>query len=776
MSAPLGKNKQPIPAAGDGCEAVLRRSLDVDQVVERIFALVFGTGGAGVAVTAVGGYGRRQLFPHSDVDLLILFESQAAALAFRDSLAVFLGKLWDCGLRASHSVRTPAECTSLSQDNAELHISLLDARHLAGDSTLWQRLLDGLARFYLRERESLMRALARLARSRHSRYGDTIYHLEPNVKDAPGGLRDYQLYCWLARLARYSPGPLASLEDFLPTDKRAGLIEARRFLFELRCGLHWFHERDNNILTFEYQERAAAGAGLNAPAPRHVAAWMREYFRHARLVHLLAARALEETASSPHSPFALFRNRQSRLSNADFAVTRGRLFLKRPQALESEPGLLLRLFEFMARHGVLAAPETLRRAARAVPAFRLHLDRAHRFELPLWPSLAAILRLPQAYQALTAMRETGLWTALFPEYELIDCLVVRDFYHHYTVDEHCFRAVKTLQELGQVQEPLTARFAELMQETERPELLLFALLFHDADKGVDEADHVGAGVALAEKAMARLQMEEQDRQEVRFLIRHHLEMSATMTGRDLADPATALQFAERVSTLERLRTLTLLTYADTAAVNPDALSPWRKELLWHLYLITHNLLTGEMEAERISEAAPALAQAIGANEEERQALAGFLQGLPTRYLRTRTPQQIAEHFRLQQTCLRKPAAVSLTRRGSLYELVAVAADRPLLFASLAGAVSSFAMNIVKAEGFSNSEGMVLDTLLFADPGRSLELNPGEADRLRSTLELVLLGKVDAQDLLRKRPPPASCRRLRVPRQISYDNQVSANNT
>ncbi len=728
----------------DAQGAVRERSDTVDEVTVRLFHNAFGDGPAsGVAVVAVGGYGRRQLFPCSDVDLLFLVEKQTAAAAARQTIAQLLRDLWDAGLRASHSVHTPAECATLTPGNTELSISLLDARRLAGDRDLYGRLEERLGDFFRRERDLLVRALAQVTRARHAKFGHTIYHLEPNIKEVPGGLRDLQVRAWLERLVEQAP-----------EDSRAELAEAQQFLFGVRWALHGYYQRDNNVLTFEHQDQMAAQSGMEA------AAWMREYYRHVRVVERVAGRMLEETANPPHSLFTIIRDRKSRLSNADFAVTKGLVWVRHPDALEHDAGLVLRLFEFLARHGVPAAPETQRRLARAVDGFRKTLD----WRRPLWPTLAQILRLPHAYLALATMRETGLLAVLFPEQQHIDCLVVRDYYHRYTVDEHSLRTIQTLHELRRDQDPWSPRFAELMEETEQPEVLLFALLFHDAGKGSGQ-DHVVTGLELTEQAMERIQMPHPDREMVRFLIERHLEMSATMRQRDLADPTTAEDFAARVATLERLRKLTLLTYADISAVNPEALTPWRKQLLWRLYVAAHNRLGHEMEADRIEAGAAELARQYP-----------FLDGLPTRYLWTHTREQIAEHAGLVEIFRQKSVAVGLTRRHSLYELVVMAPDRPFLFASIAGTVSSFAMNIVRAEAFSNRDGMVLDTLVFADPNRSLELNPSETERLRVTLERVLLGKIDVRELLERREAGTSLRRPSVARQVAFDNQTSAHDT
>ena len=210
-------------ARGDGAEAIAARTAAVDEIVRREFARAFdGEGVPPVMVAAVGGYGRSQLFPHSDIDLLFLFERQPDADAEKERLARLLTNLWDQKLRISQSVRTPAECSSLAADNAELHVSLLDARFLAGDGRLFDNLsLSLLPKFYLREQKSLMRQLMEMARERHQKFGDTIYHLEPNIKESPGGLRDFQLACWIAQLANVSDRHVPRTEEFLPEIGRA---------------------------------------------------------------------------------------------------------------------------------------------------------------------------------------------------------------------------------------------------------------------------------------------------------------------------------------------------------------------------------------------------------------------------------------------------------------------------------------------------------------------------------------------------------------------------
>jgi [protein-PII] uridylyltransferase len=252
-------------------------------------------------------------------------------------------------------------------------------------------------------------------------------------------------------------------------------------------------------------------------------------------------------------------------------------------------------------------------------------------------------------------------------------------------------------------------------------------------------------------------MPQADRDLVEFLIRHHMTLSTAMQGRDLYDPQTIRDVAHQVETVERLKALTLLTYADISAVNPTVMTGWRSEQFWQLYLIVHAELTRELEAERVTEASHE-----------------FVQGFPTRYLRTHLPEEIANHIDLGLESRKKNGvAVQLKKSFNAWQLTVVAHDRPGLFAAAAGALSSFGMNIHRAEAFANRHGEVLDTFTFEDPHRTLELNPPEADRLCSIAERVLSGKTDVRDLLRNRPAPQlPSRKARIPGRVVFDGAAS----
>jgi [protein-PII] uridylyltransferase len=488
---------------------------------------------------------------------------------------------------------------------------------------------------------------------------------------------------------------------------------------------------------------------------------MREYYRHARDVYRCAKQQMELSDTLAEGGLSRqFREWRSRLSNADFTVSRERVFLRAPQQLASDPALVLRLFEFVARHGIRLSLETERR----VRDHKLYLEEYFATSRPLWQSLKPLLLLPHAAPSLRAMHETGLLQIIIPVWEQIECLVVRDFYHRYTVDEHTLVTLEYLEELRATSDPKRRRFRELVEEMDQMPLLFMALLFHDMGKSDGLEGHAIASARLAERVLERIQMPESDRRTVLFLIENHLILSAVMNSRDLGDPATAIELASRVETIEQLRLLTLMTYADISAVNPDAMTPWRLEQLWRTYLVGHRELTRELDTERI-------------HIPEQDETSKFLEGLPTRYLRTHTPEQVQAHVLLARVASESGLVVDLERSNGVYTLTVLTPDRPNLFASLAGILSSFGMNIVKAEAFANQNGTVLDTFSFADPMRTLELNPAEMDRLKATLRRTVLGNEDVQRLLRGRAKPAPpSKNAEVKPAVAFDGEASESAT
>jgi [protein-PII] uridylyltransferase len=699
---------RPAGAGESVAHTLASRSADVEDLVRNAWSKTLQPV-SGVALAAVGGFGRGELFPHSDVDLLVVVESEAQIAPMREPLSAFLQKLWDAELRPSHAVQTVAYCASEHEDNVELSISLLDRRFLAGDPAMYKWLEEKFGAFAAKRRATLARWLAAMTEARRGKFQNTIYHLEPDLKNSPGALRDLQTVRWLAALRQQSVEVSASFE----------------FLAGLRIRLHEIAGRDHNVLNFDAQESIAPDS----------AALMRDYFRHARAVDREALRALESATAVPGNLLGRFHDWRSRLSTTEFTVSRDRVFLRE----HSRPAGL-RLFEFAARHELKLAADTVDRLAHMQPQ-------------TTWEDWKALLGTPKPSFGLRAMQSSDALAAVLPEWRRIESLVVRDFYHRYTVDEHTLVAITSLESIRD------ARFAGLFGEIPDPWIVRFALLLHDIGKG-SGTDHVTESAAIAGEVLERLNAPEEDRAAVEFLVRNHLELSSVMTARDLEDDATSLLLAARVETVERLKQLTMITYADITAVNPDAMTPWRLEQLWRAYLAGYRALTAGLYSERI-------------HYPQGDARAAFLEGLPMRYLRTHSQAQIDSHFELAKQLESRPVAIEITQERRIYCLTLLTRDRPGLFAAIAGAISAFGLNILKAEAFSNGQGVIVDTFTFADDKRTLELNPSEVDRLRGIVRRVAEGRQDAAQLLRARPKPLlPSRQARLKPSVTLSNDAS----
>ncbi len=771
--------QEQFAASGDGRRALEQRTALVDAIAIQLWQEIISpdpNGPDSFALVALGGFGRGWLFPYSDIDLLFLHAHGDTEQLFKDRVRQLSQQLWDLRLRLSPATRTLAECDRLSADNVEFTISLLDCRYLAGDARLFHRLHDDLIpKLVIRESQSLVQGLAEVTRARHAKFGNTVYHLEPNVKETPGGMRDHNVASWLALIsAMHKLHAWPDRRTLLGERTQKQLDQAIDFLISVRCFLHFRHGRDDSTLGWEAQDEAAArNIGGAQPPTVGAAEWMKLYFGHARAVHRIALQLLDEIPAAWSSLHRQFQNWRSRLSNADFSVVDGRIYLRQSSALQN-PDILLRLFHFLAHHGLKLSATTERKVEQVLPALAATPPRGAELWLYLWE----ILLQPYAADALRAMHSLRLLTLLLPELQSIDCLVVRDFHHRFTVDEHSFLAIESLHRLRQSQAEWEKGYREILEELLQPELLSLSLLLHDTGKGLAVESHVDASLEIAESCLERLDLDAEDRETVRFLIRHHLEFSETLR-RDIFDPAVIRAFAEKVATPERLKMLCLLTYADIKSVNLEALTPWKAENIWQLYIATSAHLNRTLD-ERLhgngDEGYLARLHALAPGATRK--LKSFLEGLPKRYLQSYSPQSILQHFKMASNLGQDGVQLELKRGRHWYELTLVTRDRPHLFASITGVLAAWRMNIVKASAFSNQAGTVVDTFYFTDPFRTLELNLPEWDRLKRDMTAVLCGEADLDRMLRdrlrgaKNGPP----RVSVNTRIEFDDQSSATST
>jgi [protein-PII] uridylyltransferase len=768
--------------AGAGARETLRALCELaDSNIRQIFGEVLrvhNTPSSGLCLLALGGYGRKLLFPYSDLDILFLFGSDKAEEEFRPLIADFARTLWDLGFRVSSAGRTVEECKRIEEDNAEFHLALLDRRFLAGDEELFEKLdkrvLPGSEKA---ARPFLLAQLYKLTKERLTRYGDTIFHLEPNVKDAPGGLRDYQAAVWLRQIGGEKREPLSSsaAEEGLAS----GAVD---FLSAIRCFLHYRNARNDNTLTYELQASAAERSlGVSDGLPRDAAEWMRLYFRHARTLNRQLLRYLEQKGATPPTLrqrlFRAARAARSERGNGKPFAVRGGLFELLDAKELCDRAVLFSLFAEAARAGVPLS----RRTERGIAYIMMHPELPVKNAAVSWATLRDILSADYPGVALRPLQRLGLLTEILPELSRIDSLVVRDFYHRYTVDEHTLRTIEHLQELTESADARGAHFKDLWKTAERRDLLILALLLHDVGKGMAVENHVTGSLEAMESAAARLELSADERDEVRFLIERHLDMSATVQRRDIFDPATVSAFAATVGNHERLQRLCLLTYADIHAVNPEALTPWKAEMLWQLYVATSNHFSRTLDTDRLhahderSVLEQVRAQSAGASVEE---IERFLEGFPRRYLAVHSAAEIAAHFALYQKLGAQPVQTELHGHRHAFSLTLLTADRPALFATISGALAGWGMNIIKADAFANAAGNVLDTFHFSDLHRTLELNPTEIERFLNSLKDVVNGKAPLEPLLSGRESASRARppKVTVETRTGFDDSSSEHST
>ena len=787
--------RQTYDRTGDGTAAIRRRSSVVDRVLIELWRRAFGAdASAKASMLALGGYGRKDLFPFSDIDVLFSFADDDTEKNSRAAVRAINQAMWDIGLRASPATRTLKECSRFDPDNLEFTLSTFDHRFLAGNFPLYQKLHnETFPGLLLSEWNQIAQKLGEVARARHAKYGNTIFHLEPNLKECPGGLRDFNLAPWFALLfylkenkewPKQRTGNASSdRAAALGWQSAHGDAEAAfDFLSAARCFLHFRHGRDDNSLDWQSQDEAAANSvGLETRGTADPAYWMRTYYRHARTIYRRAV-LLMDHLPAPVSFYKQFRKRRSEIQGTDFSLDQGRIDIS-PTAQFSDTDGLLRIFAIISNHGYTLTQAAEDRITDALPVLAIHIP-----EGPyLWNCLREVLLGPHAAHALRTMHALGILEMLLPEFHGIDALVIRDSYHRYTVDEHTFLTIDNIHALRRPLQDYEKRLATLLPEIDRLDLLLLALLLHDTGKARRNGEHTAQSVELADSFLARLDFDIEEREIVRKLIRSHLEMSNALR-RDIFDNDNVHTLSERIGSPMLLKMLTLMTYADIKAVHPDALTPWKAENLWQLYMSTANFMDRSVDEVRYHvDLDPTLLYRIGSMVPGREAaIRKFLEGLPQRYLQTRLPEQIRNHFLLAAKLDQKgqnPIQLDLRPIRQLVELTVIARDRRRLFADVAGTLAAWGMNIVKADAFSNDAGIIVDSFQFTDTFRTLELNPEEKDRFVANVQEILsLGitasKTQIEQLLanRRQNTRNGTVKVEIATRLEFDSESSNQST
>jgi len=696
-----------------------------DAIVQEAFATAFPAARGPATLLALGAYARGLTLPYSSTDLLLLGTGAAEMEALKPGLAAFTQHLWDRGLQLNCSARSLDTVLDARNANVTVCLGLLDRRHLGGDAARLQLLERELPRFLGREGTRLRQELAQAVRDRHQRFQNTPHHLAPDVKKGPGGLMDVHALRLLHKLA----GREAS----------SGLAEAEHRLTMVRCFLHFDRGRNENLVD------AAAQAALARPpfTPAAAAAegeegevrpWLRGYLAQARAVLRALRPELETAERAGGSLLGAYHDYRTHLSNSEFTVAKDRLLLRHPTQLAADPERMVRLLGFVARHGVRLAADTAARLAATRAELATHLSHPG----ARWAVLAELLPLPHADAALRALEEIGMLDVLLPGWEAIEGWPVSAPGQRFTADEQTLRCYAAL---ARLRGPLRAeadllrqRFAVLQADIDHPAELSLAVLLQ--------------AMPDATPVLDTIQPPPDARTRIAFLLEHRQELEAALGTRDLGGGEQARALATVAGTVEQLQQLVLLTYSQVAGGEEASRTAWRLEQLAQAYSAARAALTRGLAADRIDTVPAALP---GRPE--------FIRGFPARYLYAHTRTELEAHAQLEADSRATGVAVQLEPTLAGYRLTVIAPDRSGLFAAFAGALTSFGMNILKAEAFANRSGVVLDTFVFADVNRMLLLNPSEAERLTDLFRRVGLGRTDARRLMRSAPAlPSAARR------------------
>ncbi|HYM32492.1 MAG TPA: [protein-PII] uridylyltransferase [Candidatus Cybelea sp.] len=785
--------RQRFEAGTSGALTVQSNCFLVDQLIRvifdlatlKVFRLTNPTAGERLSVVAVGGYGRGELAPQSDVDLLFLFPYKQTPWG-EQVVEFMLYMLWDLGLKVGHSTRSVDDCIRLAKGDLTIRTAILESRYVWGDQLLERELharfikevVAGTGPDFIREK------LAERDQ-RHQRMGDSRYVVEPNIKDGKGGLRDLHTLFWIAKYV-YQVDNLAKLveRDVLTAAEYRRFVNAQTFLWTVRCHLHYLTGRPEERLTFDVQSEMARRMGYTRnPGALGVERFMKHYFLVAKdvgdLTRIFCA-AFEEQHKRKKR-FSLFRLGARRRSVEGFVLEGQRLGVADEKVFLREPVKMLRLFHLAQERDLDIHPRALQFVRRNLKLIDASL-RADPEANRLFMEMLTARKDPET--TLRRLNEAGVFGRFVPDFGRVVAQMQHDMYHVYTVDEHTIRAIGLLARIdaGLLAEdhPLSH---EIIQKIVSRNVLYVSVLLHDIAKGRG-GDHSVLGEKVAEKLCPRLGMSAAETETVAWLVRWHLAMSATAFKRDLQDPKTVEDFVSLVQSPERLRLLLILTVADIRAVGPSVWNGWKGQLLRELYYRADEVMSGGNAADGRDQrvkAAQALLRSRLPDWPDEEFAAHARRHYPSYWLSWDIDTQ-TRHARMMRQADRAGLPLTVETRSdrfqSVTELTLYTADHAGLFARIAGAMAVSGANIVDAKIFTTTDGMALDTFFLQDTDGNAFDRPDKLARLSAAIEQTLSGEMKPHRILAERKPTLTRRTdvFTVQTAVLIDNNASNSHT
>jgi [protein-PII] uridylyltransferase len=775
------RNEDPLPA-------ILFRTEAMDRLLQELYARAekdYGPKDKGfrAALLSQGGYGRKELCLHSDIDVLFLYDGKAEAFVKFLNERV-LQPLWDAGLEVGFAVRTVRDCRRLMDEDMTILTSLIDARHLVGDRDLSAELQSVVEKYFSSKgnRERFLKRKIAENVERQEKYGGSVYLLEPNLKEGEGGLRDYHTVYWFARIFdRVSePADMVARGTFTEAEFRT-LWESLRFLWRLRNELHRRAGRRSDQLSVEYQEPIAQALGYgNTDQFLGVETFMQKYYSVAATVRNLTAKAVRRLNRREPS---LFPPPKIPLQDKNCRIVDGRLTPATADLFEREPIYFLKIFELGRRLGVELDDVAKERIEQS-----LHrIDEAFRSSPEMTGFFKGMLaEFAGLGDMLVTMNDLGVLGAFLPEFGKLRFRVQHNLYHVYTVDVHSLFAVA---ELGKIaveeyerKHTTVTGIVRGMASPERRALLAFSILYHDVGKGEGKG-HVERGAPLIRQAAIRLGFSPADVDALEFLERSHLIMTHVAFRRDLEEHNLIIRFAKAMQSPEILGMLHVLTFCDVKAANPEALTDWKASLLDVLYLKTRAVLEkGTFTKEKVSELVTRVLVEVIRRfplEEDREKCREFFSMMSPRYLLATPPPQIARHVELWERFRSDPIVFEAkpVEREGLSEVTLFTWESSSLFSRMAGLFAAHNINILDAQLNLSNRGHALQVFKVVDhEGRMIDAKEGKWERVEKDLRDILQGKVPVETLVAEKFRPSLFKKKVaqvVPVRVDIDNDVSA---
>lgn len=753
----------------------------IDRVIRHLFKIAFRGEKLKENITFIarGGYGREELSPYSDIDLLIL-HVPGKGREIEEWVRKMLYPLWDWGLTLGYTIQNPQEVWRTLGKDIDLLLSFLDARWLVGEKKVFYEWERKLGQLISRGREEdLISHIYQKTRERHKYYGDSVFILEPEVKEGKGGLRDYQSAWWAAKI-RYRLGSIRELTEkkILSEKEWHILLRALNFLWRVRNQLHYLYQRREDRLSFEDQERVAYLLGYKEPnIEKATEFFLQDYFRHALQVYQTSAHLLEICLQEKFSAFRIIKHGPPAEIQPGFSLYHGRLIATDPSLFDRQPLAIWRAFAAMHQYGVEmdsqlkelitrqldVVEEKFRSAAESIKSFRSFF-----FE----PGSLSLV--------LETMHETGFLQKFLPEFEKIYCQVQYDRYHIYPVDIHSIYAVRELENLEKANSgQLFPLLSQIMQEINDRGLLKLATFLHDLGKGAG-AEHARKGEDMAAAIGQRLNLSPRQISHLRFLVREHQTFGEIAQRRDLSEENLIMRFAQKVGDVERLRMLYLLSFTDLRAVGPHTWNVWKDTLMRELFFKTlHILEKGELfkkDDQELIEARQRVIMDLLNGQLVPWKVTQYLVNIPLKQLVNQEPQTIARQILMAEK-LREQKVVldgeEIPEQGWA-ELTVVAYDEPGLFAKICGVLTANLLNIFAAQIFTWGNGLAVDVFQVQNLIPESLFSSHRWSKIQAELEEVLEKKKTVGDLQARFALPLFQRfySSRLNTRVEIDNETS----